>query len=1046
MLRLTLRCRAAAATPTPQVLQSLGWKGLTVGIPRETVKDEHRVGFSPTNVEQLVKLGANVIVEDNAGLAANFSNEMYVAKGAKIVPKKQLWETAGLLLKVRPPQKEECAQIKEGATILSIIQPAQNPEIVKSLQAKKATVIALDCIPRISRAQSFDVLSSMANIAGYKAVIEAANHFGRFITGQITAAGKIPPAKVLVIGAGVSGLSAIGTAKNMGAIVRGFDTRSAAREQVESFGAEFLEVKIKESGEGAGGYGKEMSKEFIEAEMAIFAAQCKEVDIIITTALIPGKPAPKLISRAMVESMKEGSVIVDLAAEAGGNVETTRPNEIYVHKGVTHLGFSNLPSRMPTQSSTLFGNNIAKLLKSLGNDEKFTLDLNDEVVRGSIVLNKGELMWPPPKPVNPSPSATPAAAAKPVESPAAVAAAAEAAPWKETLRSISGVSVALAALAAVGLTAPVSLAGHVTTLVLACIAGYQVVWGVTPALHSPLMSVTNAISGLVIIGGLVVMGAGAQPPAVSVLALGAIFVSSINIFGGFSITLRMLETFTRPTDPKSFNHLWAIPCIGFLGAFVYGHFLGSPIMLSMSYLTASTFCIFSIAGLSTQKSSKTGNTMGMVGTSIGVISTLVSFAPALPAAGYAAMLGAMAAGGATGMTIARKVDFTDLPQLVAAFHSFVGIAAVGVAVASFMTGVTHFDHDELGLLHKGAIYLGTFLGGITFTGSLVAFGKLQGFLSSAPLNFPGMHVCNVLMAGVNVSGMVYFLMMPSSLSLGIPLLAMNSLLSFIQGYILISAIGGADVPVAITVLNSYSGWAMVAEGFLLPNSLCIIVGALVGSSGAILSYIMCVAMNRSIFNVLFGGFGAPKGAALTYTGTVTETKLDEVAETMVNCKDIIIVVGYGMAVAKAQYDIAEVVKMLAANGTRVRFCIHPVAGRMPGQMNVLLAEANVPYDIVLEMDEVNEEFKAADLCLVIGANDTVNSAALNDPNSSIAGMPVCHVWESEQVIIMKRSMASGYAGVDNPVFFNPNTSMWFGDAKKNCEGLRNKISEQFSKK
>jgi NAD(P) transhydrogenase len=308
-----------------------------------------------------------------------------------------------------------------------------------------------------------------------------------------------------------------------------------------------------------------------------------------------------------------------------------------------------------------------------------------------------------------------------------------------------------------------------------------------------------------------------------------------------------------------------------------------------------------------------------------------------------------------------------------------------------------------------------------------------------------MNQVNIALAGANVAGLVYFMSTPAVLSTGLYLLGANSILSFIQGYILIGGIGGADVPVAITVLNSYSGWAMAAEGFMLNNNLCLCVGALVGSSGAILSYIMCVAMNRSLLNVLLGGPTDPnKGPAKTYTGEVIETKADEVAQWMIQSKNIIIVVGYGMAVAKAQYAIADLVKKLTAKGNKVQFCIHPVAGRMPGQMNVLLAEAKVPYDIVKEMDEVNEEFEEADLCIVIGANDTINSAALDDPNSSIAGMPVCHVWKAKQVVVMKRSLASGYAGVDNPVFFNPNTAMLFGDAKKVCDQLLLHVTNSLS--
>ena len=338
---------------------------LTVGVPKETFLNEKRVALTPAACKLLTKEGFSVFIEDGAGSEAKFSNAEYEAAGAKIGSATDAYRS-DIVLKVRAPSLKEADHLRQGSSLLSFLYPAQNKDLINELAKKKINLFAVDQIPRISRAQVFDALSSMANIAGYKGVIEAANHFGRFFTGQITAAGKVPPAKVLVIGGGVAGLSAVGTAKNMGAIVRAFDTRAAVKEQVQSLGAEFLEVHVKESGEGTGGYAKEMSKEFIEAEMELFAKQCKEVDVLISTALIPGKPAPKLIKREMVESMKDGSVVVDLAAEAGGNIETTKPGELYQYKGVTHIGYTDLPSRLPTQSSTLYANNISKYLLSMG--------------------------------------------------------------------------------------------------------------------------------------------------------------------------------------------------------------------------------------------------------------------------------------------------------------------------------------------------------------------------------------------------------------------------------------------------------------------------------------------------------------------------------------------------------------------------------------------------------------------------------------------------------------------------------------------------------
>uniref|UniRef100_A0A669E7D3 proton-translocating NAD(P)(+) transhydrogenase n=1 Tax=Oreochromis niloticus TaxID=8128 RepID=A0A669E7D3_ORENI len=655
---------------------------------RLVLRSRKEVALSPAGVQALIKQGFNVVVESGAGESSKFGDEQYAQAGATIKDLKDVL-ASDVVVKVRAPVfnpalgVHEVDMMKDASTLISFIYPAQNPELMDMLSKKKATVLAMDQVPRVTIAQGYDALSSMANIAGYKAVVLAANSFGRFFTGQITAAGKVPPAKVLIIGGGVAGLAAAGTARAMGAIVRGFDTRAAALEQFKSLGAEPLEVDIQESGEGQGGYAKEMSKEFIEAEMKLFAKQCQEVDIVISTALIPG------------------------------------------------------------------------------------------------------------------------------------------------------------------------------------------------------------------------------------------------------------------------------------------------------------------------------------------------------------------------LAIAKKIQISDLPQLVAAFHSLVGLAAVLTCVAEYMIEYPHFATDPAANLTKIVAYLGAYIGGVTFSGSLVAYGKLQGMLNSAPLMLPGRHALNATLMAASVGGMIPYMLDPSYTT-GITCLGSVSALSAVMGVTLTAAIGGADMPVVITVLNSYSGWALCAEGFLLNNNLLTIVGALIGSSGAILSYIMCVAMNRSLANVILGGYGTSStgtGKPMEITGTHTEVNVDQTVEMIKEAQSIIITPGYGLCAAKAQYPIADLVKMLKEAGKRVRFGIHPVAGRMPGQLNVLLAEAGVPYDIVLEMEEINEDFPETDLVLVIGANDTVNSAAQEDPNSIIAGMPVLEVWKAKQVIVMKRSLGVGYAAVDNPIFYKPNTAMLLGDAKKTCDALQAKVRE-----
>ncbi|MDJ0647591.1 MAG: Re/Si-specific NAD(P)(+) transhydrogenase subunit alpha [Xenococcaceae cyanobacterium MO_188.B19] len=508
----------------------------TIGIPKEIFENEARVAATPDTVKKLQKLGFDILIQSGAGESANFPDEAYSSVGCKIIPdSRSLWEQANIILKVRAPQGEEIENLPDGKTIISFIWPAQNEELLNKLASRNATVLAMDSIPRISRAQKMDALSSMANIAGYRAVIEAANNFGRFFTGQITAAGKVPPAKVMVIGAGVAGLAAIGAARSLGAIVRAFDTRPVVKEQVESLGAEFLELEFEEDGTGAGGYAKVMSKEFIDAEMALFREQAKEIDIIITTALIPGRPAPKLILTDMVESMKEGSVIVDLAAEQGGNCEVTKPNEIYNYKGVTVIGLTDLPSRMAAQSSQLYGTNLWHLLKDMGGAEDYKVDYEDQVVRGALVLHEGKITWPPPKIENPSPTPPPKKAAAVIPE------------TKEAKKSNSGLAwilLAVGALVGIGVGAPESFLSHFTVFILACFVGWQVIWNVTPALHTPLMSVTNAISGIIILGGMLQISGELTSPTVILGAI-AILVGTINISGGFLVTQRMLKMFQK---------------------------------------------------------------------------------------------------------------------------------------------------------------------------------------------------------------------------------------------------------------------------------------------------------------------------------------------------------------------------------------------------------------------------------------------------------------------------------------------------------------------
>ncbi|CAG4885292.1 pyridine nucleotide transhydrogenase, alpha subunit [Georgfuchsia toluolica] len=528
---------------------------LLIGVPREVFPNEKRVATVPEVVEKLIKLGFSVAVESGAGDAANFSDETYRAAGAEIITgAAQLWAKSDIVFKVRGPSQEEVGLMREGGTLISFIWPAQNPELMQQLAAKKATVLAIDSLPRtLSRAQKMDALTSQAGVAGYRAVIEAANAFGRFFNGQITAAGKVPPAKVFIAGAGVAGLAAIGTAAGLGAIVRANDTRAEVADQVVSLGGEFVKVDYEEEGSGGGGYAKVMSEGFQHAQREMYARQAKEVDIIITTALIPGKPAPKLITAEMVKSMKAGSVIVDMAAEQGGNCELTEPGQAVVKHGVTIVGYTDLVSRLAKQSSTLYSNNLLRLTEELCKTKDGVIDVNmeDDAIRGLTVIKEGNITWPPPPP---KPSAAPPAAAKPA---AAAPAAKKGHGHGGSGEPMAGnklaimFGVAAALFWFVGANAPTAFLAHFTVFVLACFVGYMVVWNVTPALHTPLMSVTNAISSIIAIGALIQIapplaeGMAAPNEWIRWLAVGGIVLTAVNMFGGFAVTQRMLSMFRK---------------------------------------------------------------------------------------------------------------------------------------------------------------------------------------------------------------------------------------------------------------------------------------------------------------------------------------------------------------------------------------------------------------------------------------------------------------------------------------------------------------------
>ena len=531
---------------------------LQIGVPRETTPNEKRVATVPEVVEKLIKLGFAVAVETGAGVAANFPDEAYRAAGARIVPAAgDLWSSSDIVFKVRPPTSGEVGLMRESAMLIGFVWPAQNPELMQQLAARKATVLAIDSLPRqLSRAQKMDALTSMAGVSGYRAVIEAANAFGRLFNGQVTAAGKIPPAKVFIAGAGVAGLAAIGAAANLGAIVRANDTRAEVADQVVSLGGEFVKVDYEEEGSGGGGYAKVMSEGFQQAQREMYAKQAREVDIIITTALIPGKPAPKLITADMVKSMKPGSVIVDMAAEQGGNCELTEPGRAVVKHGVTLVGYTDLASRLATQSSTLYSNNLLRLTEELCKTKDGVVDVNmeDDAIRGLTVIKDGGITWPPP-PLKVA-AAPPAAARPAAAAPAKAAGHGHGKPGAAMSPAKTAVLFGVGALLflLIGRYAPASFLGHFTVFVLACFIGYMVVWNVTPALHTPLMSVTNAVSSIIAIGALVQIAPDLTKISADLnrpdewirwLSVVAIALATVNMFGGFAVTRRMLDMFRK---------------------------------------------------------------------------------------------------------------------------------------------------------------------------------------------------------------------------------------------------------------------------------------------------------------------------------------------------------------------------------------------------------------------------------------------------------------------------------------------------------------------
>lgn len=977
----------------------------------------------PSVAEKFIKQGYNIIVETGAGAKSGFTDAAFEAVGCRVLPRSQMISQSELIFSINPPPAEELTSYA-GKLLVSWVG-RRAPDGVKYVEAATAanvTLLDTTAVPRITIAQKMDVLSSQAKCAGHRAVLEGAYAYERFYQGEITAAGKYPPSHTMVLGIGVAGLAAMGTSNALGAVVRAWDVRDVS-DQVTSMGGKWIKVDFKEDGAGAGGYAKESSEAFQKAQKETFHKHAKEVDIIISTAAIPGRKSPVLIEDYMVKDMKPGSVIVDLAAAGGGNCTLTKPGESYVtENGVTVIGYTDLAGRMGSQASAMYATNMLNMVSHFTGKEgapvfmdKVKSALADEkgdiIIKSTICCKDGQQVTAPPPPEPTPVKKKEPKAAKVVAAPD---------PGKEAMTQSLTITGGSAAMLAASLGGDPGFMAMLNTFGLAGAAGYQVVWGVTHALHTPLMAVTNAISGLTAAGGLMLMGHGGGALAQG-LAYSSVAISSVNIAGGFLVTKRMLDLFRKPGE-EDHTAKFLIPAATMAVA-PWAMPVAAPSVGTLSGL----MCIGAIGGLASQKTAQFGCALGMTGVTGAMSMTMYG----LPSAEIVPALGLVLGGGAAGLAVGKAVSPMALPQTVAAFHALVGAAAVATCLSSYMI------HPQCSIGHKVGAMLGNFIGGVTFTGSLIAFAKLNGNMGSKPFNLPNKNMLNLGMAGSQAAMLALFCFdVPTGL--GTALMASTTALSSAMGVHLVGSVGGGDMPCCVTVLNSYSGWALVAEGMLLDSPTLTVVGSLIGFSGAILTKIMCDAMNRDIVNVIFGGMQQAGPAKKDDDGIVKEhreTNSDVVADLLADSKEVMIVPGYGMAVSQAQRAVADIASTLMSKGVNCRFSIHPVAGRMPGQMNVLLAEAGVPYEWVLEMDEVQDDMPNVDVCLVVGANDITNESAETDEDCSIYGMPVIKVWEAKTCIFMKRSMAGGYADLENPVFFRDTTQMLLGDGKKSCEEI-----------
>ncbi|KAK3608903.1 hypothetical protein CHS0354_006944 [Potamilus streckersoni] len=782
---------------------------MIIGVVKETLSYENRIPLLPETAEKYKKLGLQVYVENGMGNSIHIEDAAYIKAGAEIKSRAEVLQQSDIVAGIRKPADDKILHMKAGSLHISFLDAFNEKDLLNRLAEKKINSISMEFVPRITRAQKMDALSSQTNIGGYYAVMLAASHLSKVLPMMMTAAGTISPARVFIIGVGVAGLQAIATAKRLGARVEAFDTRAVVEEQVQSLGAKFVKIDIGETGQTKDGYARELTPEQLEKQREGMKKILSQSDIVVTTAQVFGKKAPVLLTADMVQAMRPGSIVVDMAVETGGNVEGSKLNQTVNINGVTIIGEANLPGRAAVNSSQL---------------------------------------------------------------------------------------------------------------------------------------------------------------------------------------------------------------------------MSEGILVSAAYIIASVLFIVGLKKLGSPESAKTGNALSALGMFIAVAVTLFD----QHILTYEWILLGVVIGSAVGVALAYMTPMTSMPQMVALLNGFGGAASVLVAAAEVVLNGT----ENSGIGYNTAVYLTILIGAVTFTGSVIAFLKLGEYISGKPMVFVGQNIINsVIVAALLLLGVLYvFEVLPEQTA---NILIAITAVSLILGVLSVIPIGGADMPVVIALLNSYSGLAGAAAGFILLNSVLIVSGSLVGASGIILTNIMCKSMNRSIFNVLFSGFGSVKSSGKTekFTGEVKPISVSDAYLILEAASSVVIVPGYGMAVSQAQHAVRELADKLEKNGADVKYAIHPVAGRMPGHMNVLLAEANISYDMLFEPDLVNPTMETVDVCIVIGANDVVNPAAKSVPSSPLYGMPVIDADRAKTIFILKRSMGTGFSGVDNPLFFADNTRMVFGDAKTTLNGL-----------